>query len=83
MLSGGGSGPRKDEDALEELMGNKSSFSFNFSEHYENVLQDQAFQHGLRTGGPDNGFLADSVVIKSGELFSSGRSYEFVTWSQK
>ena len=81
MLFGGGSGPREDEDVLDELMGKKSSFSVSFSEHYEQVLQDQAFMVG-RTGGPDNGFLADAILIKSGEPFSSGRNYEFVSFSQ-
>ena len=80
---GGGFSLRPDEDFFDELMGRSTAFNFNFSRHYEQVLQDQEFQHGMRTGGPQNGFVADAIVIKSGEPFSSGRSYERVTFPQK
>ena len=46
------------------------------------VLQDQEFMVG-RTGGPDNGYLADAIVIKSGEPFADGKSYKRVTFSQR
>jgi hypothetical protein len=82
MTFGGGHSPRPDEDVFDELRGRGTGFSTNFSQHYEQVLQDQEFMVG-RTGGPQNGFVADAIVIKSGELFSSGQSYERVAFSQK
>jgi hypothetical protein len=79
MLFGGSSQPGG--DVWDELMG-KSRRSSSFSEHYEQVLQDQEFMVG-RTGGPANGYMVDSIVIKSGESFSDGRSFQRVTFNQK
>jgi hypothetical protein len=67
----------------DELLGNGTGFHGSFSETYEQVLQDQAFMSGLRTGGPDNGFLADAWVLKSGEPFADGRNHLFATFNQK
>jgi hypothetical protein len=53
-------------DLFDELMG-RSKFTGNFSEHYENVLQTNAFMSGLRTGGAENGYVVDAIVIRSGE----------------
>jgi hypothetical protein len=46
------------------------------------VLQDQQFMIG-RTGGPENSYVADAVVVKSGEPFASGMNYLRVAFSQR
>jgi hypothetical protein len=52
-------------DLYDELMG-RSKFTGTFSEHYENILQPNAFMTGLRTGGAENGYVVDAMVIRSG-----------------
>ena len=54
ILSGGSSSPSADSTPFDMLYGNNHT-SASFSEHYEQVLQDQEFMIG-RTGGPDNDF---------------------------
>jgi len=76
---GGSSTPP--EGIFEELIGNRR-FSGSFSEHYENVVQENVFMNGLRTGGKANGNVCDAIVIKSGEPFSSGENWLFRTFSQ-
>jgi hypothetical protein len=82
LLCSGGFQRGPDYSLYDELMGNGGGFSGSFSEHYEQVLQDQEFMIG-RTGGPANNYMADSIVIRSGEPFSDGRSYQRVAWSQR
>jgi hypothetical protein len=81
ILFSGGSSPGPDATVFDELFG-RSTFHGSFSEHYEAVLQDQEFMIG-RTGGPANGYLADAIVIKSGEPFANGKSYQRVAFSQR
>ena len=82
ILCSGGFSPAQGQGVWDELWGNVH-FHGSFSEHYEDVLQMQDFQHGFRTGGPQNGYIADAVVIKSGEPFASGHNHMFVAFSQK
>jgi hypothetical protein len=81
ILYSGGSSPSAESTAWDGIFGNNQA-SASFSEHYETVLQDQAFMVG-RTGGPANNYLADAVVIKSGETFADGNSYQRITFSQR
>jgi hypothetical protein len=69
-------------DLYDELMG-RSKFTGSFSEHYENVLQANAFMSGLRTGGAENGYVVDAIVIRSGETFSHGSNWLRVAFGQK
>jgi hypothetical protein len=69
-------------DVYDELMGHQH-FSGSFSTHYEPALQASVFMQGLRTGGVRNGYLADAILIKSGEPFSSGENFLRVTLSQR
>lgn len=80
ILASGGFGPVK--DLYDELF-SQPQYHGNFSEHYEEVMQVQQFQHGLRMGGPGSGYVTDSWVIRSGEPFASGDNHKFVTWSQR
>jgi len=61
----------------------RSKFTGSFSEHYENVLQANAFMSGLRTGGAENGYVVDAIVIRSGETFSNGSNWLRVAFAQK
>jgi hypothetical protein len=69
-------------DLYDELMG-RSKFTGSFSEHYENVLQANAFMSGLRTGGAENGYMVDAIAIRSGETFSNGSNWLRVGFGQK
>ena len=66
-----------------DSMFGRSSYTGNFSEHFEQILQNNAFLSGLRTGGPDNGFLADAILVRSGMPFSNGASFLPCTFTQK
>lgn len=81
ILYSGSSAPPPDATVWDQLFGH-SHASCSFSEHYEQVLQDQEFMVG-RTGGPANGFLADAIIVKSGEPFSDGRNYLYAVFSQR
>jgi hypothetical protein len=81
ILYSGSSSPDRNSSAWDQLYG-KHQVSSSFSEHYEQVIQDDAFMVG-RTGGPVNEFMCDAVVIRSGEPFSSGRNYLRRAFSQK
>lgn len=81
VLYSGGFNQRADAGLWDQMFGN-NQFHGNFSEHYEQVLQDQEFMIG-RTGGPKNTFLTDAIVVKSGEPFADGRSYKRVVFSQR
>jgi hypothetical protein len=80
LYSGSGSSPH--DVTIWDQMFKGPRVSGSFSEHYEQVLQDHEFMIG-RTGGPENGFLCDAVLLKSGESFSDGRNYKRVVFSQK
>jgi hypothetical protein len=69
-------------DLYDELMG-RSKFTGNFSEHYETILQPNALMTGLRTGGAENGYVVDSIVIRSGETFSNGSNWLRVAFGQR
>ena len=82
ILYSGSSSPQPDATIWDLLHGNNHTSS-SFSEHYENVLQDQELMAG-RTGGPDNGYLCDAVALKSGEPFAStGQNYLRIAFNQK
>jgi len=81
ILYSGGSSPGPENTVWDNLFGD-AHVSSSFSEHYEQALQDQEFMVG-RTGGPDNSFLADALVLRSGEPFSDGNNYQRVVFSQK
>ena len=70
------------ESLYDELMG-RSKFTGSFSEHYESILQPNAFMSGLRTGGANNGYIVDAIVIRSGETFAHGSNWLRVAFGQR
>ncbi|HVX12075.1 MAG TPA: hypothetical protein VHC22_12915 [Pirellulales bacterium] len=81
-LSFGGS-MQPEGDTFDALMGN-SRFSGSFNESWQPVLQPRVFLSGLRCGGPENRYLADAVVVRSGEAFKSTRqNFIQATFSQR
>ena len=64
-------------------MGLGGGWSAGFSEHIRPALEPRRFMHGHRTGRARNGFLCDAYVIRSGEAFSCGENYLFISFSQK
>jgi hypothetical protein len=80
IYCGGGTSPGE-SNVYDELFG-QPKMSSSFSEHRAPVLEESAFMTG-KTGGPDNSFEADSIVIRSGERFADGKSYLRATWSQR
>jgi hypothetical protein len=71
-------------DAFDTLMGN-SSFSGSFNESWQPVLQPGLFLGGgLRCGGPESDYMADAIVIRSGEPFASnGQNFIQASFSQR
>lgn len=70
------------EGMYDDLMGT-SRYSGNFSQHFESILQPNAFMHGLRTGGAANGFVCDCFVIRSGEPFAGGANWLATSFDQR
>ena len=77
-----GGSSQNDGDMFDSMFG-ANKYTGNFSEQYEQILQNNAFLTGLRTGGPENRFLADAILIRSGMPFSNGASFLHCTFSQK
>lgn len=69
------------EDAWEEMFGTPK-ISTSFSNQWEAVLEPNVFMT-LRTGGPQNGYQADAIVIKNGEPFPGGGNWRFCTFDQR
>jgi len=80
IFTGGSMSPS--EGLYDDLMGS-SQYTGNFSQHYESILQANAFMHGLRTGGAANGFVCDCFVIRSGEPFASGENWLATSFDQR
>lgn len=74
--------PKPDLAMGEELFGN-ANMTGNFSESYQPVLQPAAFMTGMRSGGPENQFMVDGIVIRSGEPFRNRENWQFVGFSQR
>lgn len=77
-----GGSTQPEGDMFDSLFG-RSGSSGNFSEQYEQILQNNAFLTGLRTGGPENGFLADAILVRTGMPFSNGASFLYCTFNQR
>lgn len=61
----------------------RAGSGYHFSEHFEQLLQNGMFMHGLRTGGPENDYIAEGWVVRNGMPFSSGLNWMKVGFSQK
>jgi type IV secretory pathway TraG/TraD family ATPase VirD4 len=77
-----GGSSQQESSVFDELFGTGSQTA-SFSEHFEAVLQPNAFLHGLRTGGPANDLLCDAIIVRSGTPFSSGQNWIKVSFSQR
>lgn len=65
-----------------DWLGRSGSTTAGFSEQYRQIVEPASFTR-LRAGGKVNGFLADAIVIKSGDLFrSTGTTWLPVTFRQ-
>jgi hypothetical protein len=81
ILFSGGASPNSEATTWDYLYGNQQ-VSSNFSEQYQDVVQEKEFQIG-RTGGPGNNFMCDAFLIRSGEPFSNGRNYLRLVFNQR
>ena len=61
----------------------KGVWSGSLSSHVRPLVEARHFMHGFRTGGRNNDFLCDAVVIRSGEPFANGSNFLWVPFSQK
>jgi len=77
-----GTSMQPSENLWDDLTDN-SKVTTSTSEHYEQVLQNNVFMNGLRTGGKDNGFICDAIVIRSGEPFADGGNAIWVEFNQR
>lgn len=80
MLLGGSMGPA--QSLGEELFGGHSRLTSNFSTQLEAVIQPRAFLNGLRCGGPENSFLTDVIIVRTGEPFANGENFLRATFRQ-
>jgi hypothetical protein len=85
VLMANSSSTRQQVDGLSDALGiGNVQTSAGISEIYEFEIQPSFFVAGLKTGGPDNHFLVESLVFRSGVCFrATGRPYLFCTFSQK
>jgi hypothetical protein len=74
---GGSSGQQR--DMFDDFFGN-STYTGNFSEHYEQILHANVFMGGLRTGRDG---VSDAILIRSGEPFPNGTNYLKCTFTRK
>jgi hypothetical protein len=81
IIYGGSSSPAADSTPYDLVFGN-TQCSATFNEQYQEVLQTHEFMTG-RTGGPANNYLTTAIVIRNGELFSDGKAYKRVIFSQR
>lgn len=71
------------QDVFDGFLGN-GQFTASTSEQYQPILQPRVLLSNLRTGGPENNYLADAIVIRTGEPFkSTGQNFLHVTFSQR
>ncbi len=77
-----GSSMAPSENLYDDFMG-RSKATTSTSEHYEAVLQTNAFMNGMRTGGPGNGYTADAIIVRSGEPFSTGCNWLWRAFRQR
>jgi len=69
-------------EVYDELTGEGKSSS-SYSERYESIKQGNAFMHGMRTGGPECGYVVDGWIIRSGQPFSNGEAFIKAAFSQR
>ncbi|MHC5540039.1 type IV secretory system conjugative DNA transfer family protein [Singulisphaera rosea] len=77
-MTGGSEDPSR--SAGEEMCG-RSGFNSSFSSQYQPILQSNAFSTGLATGGPPD-WIAEAIVIRSGQPFSSGEAWHRAAFRQ-
>ena len=82
MRYSGNIAPQQAETLLDELTGKVKGVNMSWGEQLQPVLDVSEFMKG-RTGGADNDFMADAIVIKSGESFSDGNQYLYVSFPQR
>src|SRR5947208_603279 len=78
----GGSSRNSSAQMFDDSPG-KSNLGTSLNEHIEDLILPRLFMNGLKTGGPENGYIAEGWVIKNGEPFSSGENAMLVGFSQK
>jgi hypothetical protein len=70
------------EDAYEAIMGN-TRISASTRQQIRKILEHREFMQGFRTGGPENGWMVDGIVVRSGQPFSNGEAFMRVAFSQR
>ena len=78
----GGSSSSGGGQVFEEFMG-KYNLGTSLNEHIEDLILPRLFMNGLRTGGPENGYIAEGWVIRNGTAFSNGENAMLVGFSQR
>lgn len=71
-----------EEDVWASMFG-PPKITTSFNTQWEPVVEPGVFMNGLRTGGPQNNYCVDAIVIKSGDPFPGGGNWRFVTFDQK
>jgi hypothetical protein len=75
--SGGGA-----DNAFDGLFG-PAKFNASTRQGIRKILEHREFMQGFRTGGPENDYIVDGLVVRSGTPFSNGEAYIKVAFSQR
>ncbi len=70
------------ESPYDALFG-QQGFSGSFSQQVENIVENTEFMQNMRTGGRQNGYVVDGIVVRSAAPFSTGNAYLKVAFSQR
>jgi hypothetical protein len=66
----------------DEILGDYT-LSTSLNEQIAELILPRLFMNGLKTGGPENGFIAEGWVIRNGQSFSNGENAMLVGFSQR
>jgi hypothetical protein len=81
LIFSGSSQPRTDQPL--SLFRPRANVSAGFTESWEYAIQPWEWSHGLRNGGPANGFQIDAVAFQGGRIWqANGRTHLPVTFTQ-
>jgi type IV secretory pathway TraG/TraD family ATPase VirD4 len=66
----------------DEILGDYT-LSTSLNEQIAELILPRLFMNGLKTGGPENGFIAEGWVVRNGQSFSNGENAMLLGFSQR
>jgi hypothetical protein len=75
-------GSERSPESMAESLAGHNVWSGNIGEDKRPIIFPREFMYGLRTGGRENNYRCDAVVIRSGQLFSNGQGFLKLAFKQ-